>query len=64
MLRKVLAAGMLVAALYAVVWGVVAESGSRDVREPIFEHWVILGAGLIVAAVLVLAAYLLWPKSK
>jgi len=64
MVRKVLAAGMAVAALYAVVWGVVAEIGSRDVREPIFEQGVIVGVGLIVAGILALGAYVAWPRSN
>lgn len=55
---------MAVAALYAVVWGVVAEIGSRDVREPIFEQGVIVGVGLIVAGILALGAYVAWPRSN
>ena len=64
LVRKVLAACMLAAALWAVVVGVSAEISARDVREPIFEQGVIFGAALILAGLLTLGAYVAWPKSN
>ena len=64
LVRKVLAACMLAAALWAVVVGMSSEISARDVREPIFEQGVIFGAALILAGLLALGAYVAWPKSN
>jgi len=64
MVRKVLAATALMAALAVIAWGTVAEIESRNVYEPAFETGVIIGAALIVASLFAAAAYLLWPKSN
>lgn len=64
MVRKVLAASVLTAALATVALGMAAELESRNVNEPTFETGVIIGAALIVASFFAVAAYLLWPKSN
>ncbi len=64
MVRKVLAASVLTAALATVALGMAAELKSRNVNEPTFETGVIIGAALIVASFFAVAAYLLWPKSN
>lgn len=63
MVRKVLAAGVLLVALAVLASGIQAELTARNVREPIFETGVIVGAAVIVSGVLALGAYLLWPRA-
>ena len=63
MVRKVVAAGMLVAGLALVILGTLAEIDARSAYEPVFEQGVIVGAAVIVASILAFGAYLLWPKS-
>jgi drug/metabolite transporter (DMT)-like permease len=64
MVRKILAVGVSALGLVVLIYGTVAEIQSRNDREPLFETGVIIGAALIVCAVLVLGAYFLWPKSN
>ena len=64
MIRKVLAAGMLVMGFAVLIYGAAGEIVSSNAREPAFEPGVFIGAGAIIFGVLALGAYLLWPKSN
>ena len=64
MVRKVLAAGMLVVGFAVVIYGAVGEIVQSNAREPAFEPGAFIGIGVIIFGILVLGAYLLWPKSN
>ena len=64
MVRKVLAAGMLVAGFAVLIYGAVGEIDQSNAREPAIEPGVFIGIGAIIFAILALGAYLLWPKSN
>jgi len=61
MTRTLFAVGIVLAGL---ILGSVAEVGSWNEREPVFERGVIVGAALVISGILAVAVYRLWPKSN
>jgi hypothetical protein len=59
---KVAAAGFALLAVAVAGIGIAGEVAASGAREPALEPGVIVGGGLLVAAVLGVASYLSWPK--
>ena len=64
MIRKVLAAGMLVMGFAVLIYGAVNEILASNAYEPLLEPGAIIGIAAIIFGVFALGAYLLWPKSN
>ena len=64
MIRKVLAAVMLVAGFAVLIWGILIVIFASDAYDSGFEESTLFAAAAIIFGVLALGAYLLWPKSN
>jgi hypothetical protein len=51
-------------ALFILSIGIVGEVRSQNAQEPALEPGVIVGGGLLIAAVLAIVAYVIWPKRE